>query len=136
MIGRERVYQVELPLPPKEASPNDRSHWAKKRGKNGAVSLYRQTCAWLYRDAQIPQLKNATIDLDYYLGPDLWGISYRPRDEQNGRAAFKAAQDALVDAGVIPGDSARYVHDGYTRIHSRKKDHQGRCCVVVTITEE
>ena len=58
---------------------------------------------------------------------------YYPKDEGNARAAFKAGQDSMVEAGLLPDDHHRYLHDGRTTIYSTKAEHQGKCGLRVTL---
>lgn len=130
-----RQFVVELPLPPIQCSPNHRSHWGAKAR---AVRDYREACGYLVvkqlgrRRAQGP----VTIDLDFYLAkskmPD--GLC-RPRDNDNAIASTKAAIDSLRDSGLITNDSKKHVHIGDVRLHSTKKEHQGRSGLVLTVTE-
>lgn len=124
-----------LPLPPKELSPNGRSYWRKKAE---AVKKYRETCATLMRRSNQGSIPGrVVIDLDFYLckvANDKH--SYYPRDEDNARAAMKAAQDALKDAGVIQGDGKKHVRVGSTRLRTTEKEHERLTCVVMTIRGE
>jgi len=42
-------YELTLPLPPKECSPNARTHWARKAK---AVRVYRQACFIAFHNAR------------------------------------------------------------------------------------
>jgi len=140
-------YRFELPLPPKEASPNFHGHW---RAKHKAVSAYRRACSSVLRDmitpAFVPLEPPVKVHLDFYLcrSPDVfmrWGglfegdSFYYPRDGDNARASAKAAQDALIDAGFLKTDSNKTVQVGETRLHTTKKEHKGRTCLFVTLEE-
>ncbi|HEX2556688.1 MAG TPA: hypothetical protein VHK86_00060 [Nitrososphaera sp.] len=59
---------------------------------------------------------------------------YRPQDEANAIGAFKAGQDSLVDANIVPRDSRKYVRQGPVTIYGTQKEHRGKCGVVLTIT--
>ena len=130
------MIEIELPLPPKQASPNNRAHWATTRS---ATTAYRQMCATSYMIAKVPALKTPVkIHLDFYLcrtPMTLYCERYFPKDADNARASFKAGQDAMQDAGLIPGDSKRYVIPGETNLYTTKKQHKGRSCVVVRFEE-
>lgn len=76
-----------------------------------------------------------TIDLDFYLcrGMNAEG-QYLAKDPDNAVASVKAAIDSLKDAGVIKGDSKRYVRLGEVRLHSRKTEHLGRTELVMKLS--
>lgn len=42
--------------------------------------------------------------------------------------------NGIVDAGVIPNDTAKVLSWGDVRIVSDKAEHKGRACVVLTFT--
>lgn len=104
-----------------------------------------------YRAAKIPrllekatspkeQITPITIHLDFYLakrkdasGKVIKDNCYRPLDEANANGSAKPAIDALIDAGVIPDDSYRYVRIGETNLHRNAKAHGGKTMVVLTI---
>lgn len=130
-----RQFTIELPLPPIWCSPNTRSHWGIKAR---ATRHYRETCGYLV----IKQLGRrraqgqVTIDLDFYLAkPKCPDDLYRPRDNDNAIASTKAAIDSLRDSGLITNDSKKHVRIGDVRLHSTKKEHQGRSALVLTVTE-
>lgn len=126
-----------LPLPPKKISPNARGHW---RPKADAVKQYRRQCA----AAMLTQVQSrfsdsarVVVDLEFYLcrlHDD--ATSYYPKDEDNARAAMKAAQDALKDVGIIPGDGKKHVAVGRTILRTNAKEHQGYTCVVMRLRPE
>lgn len=127
-------YTVELPLPPKGCSKNVRRHWTIRHNANQS---YRACCALLYRIAKIPALGQVRLSLEFYNGGRVVGVDdglYRPLDDANAIASFAAAQDALVDAGVVLSDSSKYVKQGPVEIYGTAKQHRGRACVVLTIT--
>lgn len=130
----------EVPLPPAPCSPNSRHHW---REVAKAKKAYRGVCAFCVRDVyrqmrgqgrEVPT-PPVYIHLDFYMAPQRGDGRYRPHDEDNARASFKAGLDGLTDAGVFPDDSAQHVRAGQTRLHSLTKAHLGRACVVVTIQD-
>lgn len=107
----------QVPLPPRELSPNGRKHWAQKAGK---VKDYRDTVRGHARVA---------VALGESLSPTLWPANraaitltfclrdrpaplgaldrathYHPTDPDNAQASFKAGLDGLRDAGVVIGD--------------------------------
>jgi crossover junction endodeoxyribonuclease RusA len=127
-------YEITVPLPPKALSPNARVHWAVKAK---VTKQYRAACAMAYHCSRVPPLfPPVKIHLDFYLARvPLAYDAYFAKDADNARSSFKAGQDALADAGIIPSDGQRYLRMGETRLHTRAKEHQGRCCVVVTLEE-
>lgn len=131
-----REFKVPLSLPPKEASPNGRYHW---RLKAAAIQVFRGNCGHVFRVFFRSKGRLATpivIDLDFYLCRKVGDkYSYYPKDEDNARASAKAAQDALVDAGVVERDSKKFVKAGRTTLHTRKREHKGRTEMVMTIRE-
>lgn len=135
-MAKEGEIVFVLPLPPKKVSPNGRGHWA---GKARAVKAYREQCTALMRathEAPFPPGR-VVIDLEFYLcRPVSDKTSFYPRDEDNARGAMKAAQDALKDAAIIPGDGKKYVRVGHTTLYTRAKEHQGFTCVVMTIRRD
>ena len=96
--------RLVLDLPPRELSPNFRSHWAKKAK---AVKYYREQ-AWARARIEAPrpflEWKRATLRTTWYL-PDA-----RRRDPDNLMASLKAAIDGLVDARVLADDNGLIIH--------------------------
>jgi len=78
-----------------------------------------------------------TIDLDFYLCKGIQGEGlYFGRDPDNCLASAKSAIDALKDAGVIRGDSKKYVRIGEVRLHTKKGEHLNRTELVMRLTSE
>ena len=82
-------------------------------------------------------MQRARLDLRFVIcrlaGTGLYG----PRDASNGLSAFKAGQDALIDAGVIVGDDAQHLVLGSVEIERHRGHRLGQCQsgVLVTLTE-
>ncbi len=77
---------------------NDRGHWAA--GAKATADL-RDAFGWLARSRRIPELRAAHV---------LYYIRARGRfDPANWMPTAKAAIDGIVDAGVLPDDSRRYL---------------------------
>lgn len=78
-----------------------------------------------------------TIDLDFYMcrGFNAEG-TYLARDPDNALASVKAAIDSLKDAGVIKGDSKKYVRIGEVRLYTKQKEHGGRTELVMKLTSD
>lgn len=117
-VARLRPYSAvtsicfDFPLPPTGCSPNNSggsSHW---RVKEGARAEYRAECLGYLPPINYHSwgrmFERANIEAQFFLGADPG--RYHPRDEQNASASIKALVDALVDAGYIIDDSAKYLH--------------------------
>lgn len=91
-------------------SLNDRmNRWAKAK----VVKEWREAACWLARAAKIPRARKVRVILHYVPKDD------RRRDPDNLVAAMKPMVDGLVDAGVVPDDTAEYVDRGWPEIHPK-----------------
>lgn len=82
---------VILPWPPRELSPNSRTHWAKKAK---AAKAYRLDCFYLAKEAKVTAPKEGPINLHIeFVPPDR-----RPRDLDNMLASTKNLLDGLAQA--------------------------------------
>lgn len=81
-------------------SLNDRGHWAARARRSRGV---RDTVAAHARALRIPTYHHVHVRVVYRPRDD------RRRDPDNLWATGKPAVDGLVDAGVIPDDTADYV---------------------------
>ena len=130
-------YQVTLPLPPRECSPNGAGlsrHWS---ARHPAKKAYREVCTAIMKEAKIGLLPvPVTVDFDFYCcrKGDTFHSLYMPRDTDNALAALKVVIDSLVHAEIISDDSSRYLHLGCTRLRHTQAEHQGKTCLVVTLT--
>lgn len=137
------IYKVILPLPPVKLSPNQ--GFGSNRFKHASVKPYRAKCAYLLREAAkrgkwpIP-FNFLVLHMEFYLcKPDNFEDMpkskrpYLPHDADNARASAKAAQDALMDAGIIANDSKDYIEPGKTKVYGKAELHDGRTCLVFTI---
>jgi len=121
-----------FPLPPKELSPNARLHY---QAKAKAAKRYR----WEVFAASLKHCGASPIARILLGGPpyrltETYRIAgKRKRDVRNLFAAFKAGEDGLVDAGILPGDDDSVLTHGAPKIErvALKKDE----CVVVEIEE-
>ena len=96
--------RLVLDLPPKELSPNCRSHWAKKAK---AVKYYRMLA--------FIEARNASRSIERgIVRAEAWVTFYVPdnrrRDPTNLAASLKAAWDGIVDAHVLTDDQYLDVH--------------------------
>ena len=91
--------KIILPWPPKELSPNARTHWAQK---SKFTAKYRRDCAILTKAANIDAafLRGCVAGDRYALHVfmDFYPPDRRPRDATNLVAAFKAGEDGVSDA--------------------------------------
>jgi crossover junction endodeoxyribonuclease RusA len=76
---------VVLPWPPKELSPNARTHWARKAK---AAKSYRNIAAWMTPRGEPGRTVSITFN-----PPDL-----RPRDLDNMLASIKSGLDGIASA--------------------------------------
>lgn len=129
------MIQFDIPLPPRELSPNARVHW---KVKAKAAKDYRGI-SWLRaREAakiQCLAWEKAEIEYEFFCGPTFGDPRYRPRDDDNARASMKNAQDGFADAGIFVADAAKHVKVTTVHLYRTKKEHQGKALVRVTIHE-
>jgi hypothetical protein len=109
------VLEIELPLPPQEASPNNH---ASRLARIRAIAAYRQLVALIAsRRATAPGWCSGhpvRMSLTFQLRGSADG-HYRPSDPDNALAACKGLIDGLVDAGLIVDDSWRWLEIGSIR---------------------
>lgn len=99
-VDEPRTWTVELPDRLLLLNANDRLHWRVRRDRTAAI----RTAAWaLAKQMKIPLLARAYIVAEYC------PTDRRRRDPANWAPTAKAAVDGLVDAGVLPDDSAEYL---------------------------
>lgn len=117
-----RVIRVTLPLPPRELSPNARTHWARKAV---TVRSYR-FCAKVLAACSAPVAPGwdtATAAVTFFL-PDR-----RRRDKDNLMASLKPAWDGIADAGVVTDDA------GLTQLPPRLEVDRENPRVEITLTQ-
>lgn len=109
------VLEIELPLPPREASPNNH---ASRLARRRALAGYRWLVGALARQAlersSWPIAPRVRLSLTYRLAGGRDGF-YRPNDPANALAAAKPLIDGLSDAGLIEDDSWRWLEIGSIR---------------------
>lgn len=88
-------------------SLNDRVHWAKKAKLTAEM---REVTGWLARAARIPKLEKISVTLIWYVKDE------RGRDTDNPVLTAKAVYDGLVDAGVVPDDTPKYMRKNEVEI--------------------
>jgi crossover junction endodeoxyribonuclease RusA len=120
-------YRIDLPwsLPP--LSMNDRGHWAPKARK---VREVREAGCWLARQAKLGRSRKVRFELHYQPAVK------RRADGPNLMATQKPLVDGLVDAGVIPDDTAEFLVEAMPTIHEPVKGEPGRMWLVVTVLDE
>lgn len=116
-----RSWTLDLDLT-KPLSMNDRQHW---RPKAKAVRAVREATYALARQARIPALGRVSIELHYAPRDN------RRRDAINLAATVKPIEDGLVDAGVVPDDTAEYVEPTHAVIDPPTRAATGRLYVIV-----
>jgi hypothetical protein len=100
--GRGRSYTVAVPAPAKWLNANDRhGHWAER---SGPTRDWRQAAAWAAKAAKVPALKRASITAVVHRAD-----RRTDTDAQNRYPTIKAAVDGVVDAGVLPNDTDRFL---------------------------
>ena len=120
--GSAGFVEFEVPLPPRELSPNGRADWHEQMR---AKATYRGEVALLCRSAcnRIVWKPPARARVALVFGtaparvPDGF---YRPRDVPNAIAAFKAGYDGLIDGGAIQDDDGRRMTLGHTEIDPKR----------------
>ena len=95
-------YQVTLPWPPKELSPNQsqKIHWAKK---NRIAQGYKSACLWACIAAK---LTSPVAEGKIHVWIDFYPPDRRRRDEDNAIAAMKHGLDGVAQA--IGVDDSRF----------------------------
>lgn len=120
-IGEALAVTFQVPLPPRELSPNGREHWATK---GRATAGYREYVGWEAQQARkrarlVEQLPRVRISL-VFCTKEAKGRFYQPRDIGNGVAAFKAGFDGIVDAGWMQDDSRKFLELGRVEITAER----------------
>lgn len=87
---------------------NQRMHWAAKARLVAAV---RESFAWRVRADRVEPQSHVTVQLHYQ--PQ----DRRRRDPSNLMPTQKACVDGLVDAGVVPDDTPKFVTELMPVIH-------------------
>ena len=121
-----------LPLPPKELSPNARNRWARiNMTKQYRTAAHLAGTVFRYQDDWISPIY---YGVGRYRLTEIYRIAgKRQHDVRNLFAAFKAGEDGLVDAGLLPGDDDSVLEHGAPRIERVKtKAEEG---VLVEIEE-
>lgn len=116
-----RTWTVALPAGLPLLNANRRVHWRVRHERTKAI----REAAYLIARGAVPPLQRAHV-VGEYRPPDR-----RRRDVHNLYPSAKAAVDGLVDAGVLPDDSDRYLIGPDMRIGDIERGGQ----LVLHITE-
>jgi hypothetical protein len=103
--------RIELPLPSPNVAPNTYKHW---RTVSKAKKEYREVAELLALVAMreqgwVSSAHKLTMEVVYGCKGARAVKGYAPRDEANAHYALKAGVDGLIDAGVAPDDSHRFL---------------------------
>jgi crossover junction endodeoxyribonuclease RusA len=105
--------RIVIPMePPRELSPNARTHWSERQRwvrmwrDAGRLSVYGSLLAE-QREA-ISALRGVAMDVEIH-----WGKGRRVLDDDNAWASMKAARDGIAD--VLFGGEDRYIVQGAMR---------------------
>lgn len=127
MPGGVRSWSIIFPSGMKLLTANEmrkQGHWTKFYS---VIRTWRSTACLLAKEAHIPQQQFVKIRAVYY-APD-----NRRRDTSNIFPTVKAVIDGIVDAGVLPDDSDKYVKS----VEMARGDHnikQGQLVLVIEAT--
>ena len=108
-----------LPLPPAALSPNASSPWNPKAKwfRIDARKQYREACSWCGFAEIMGWKLNEGWNPARVRMTETYRISgKRKRDVRNLFAAFKAGEDGLVDARILPGDDDSVLEHGPPKI--------------------
>lgn len=122
-------FTVTVPLPPADLSPNARLHWAAKA--RATRSARKSAWYWFRRFLPLGWVPvPIRLEVRYHCPRSAHG--YRPRDVMNAIAALKPMVDGMVDAGVVPDDSAKWVEwGGFALDREKNGDEPGVHVTVV-----
>lgn len=128
------TFTLTLSLPLHGSSTNESVSWYKKSGdikamrnEAWAVGCKEIPMARRQRDAQKP----ITIHAEFHLGKTI-DKRYRPKDAGNAIGCLKPYIDGLVDAKLVPDDTADWVNFGKIKL---VKDSD-KAEVILTIVED
>lgn len=93
------ILEIPVPLAKNPLSLNGRMHW---RTKAGHTKQWRGYAA--LRAMHVKPMRACDVTLTWYV------TDHRRRDEDNLYLLIKALCDGIVDAGVVPDDTAEYMN--------------------------
>lgn len=101
MSSGRAVLELDLPMPPRELSPNYRGHWAQIAGYK---KDYRDHCLVLAKSVMWRAKGKYPLPGPVVAEVTFTFPNHRRRDQDNVLAALKAAWDGCVDAGLLADD--------------------------------
>ena len=115
----------------------------KARARKSYREAGFQAVFGIHNNPEWSPIRPVVISPAFYCGPatfgNLLGIVqtglYRPTDPDNALASIKGFVDGMVDAGLVPDDSAKWVSYENPQLYRKKKEHQMRCELVLTIRQ-
>lgn len=117
------VHEFVFPYPKPPLSLNYRMHHMQ------AANLTKQVRALTHaKTRHLPEMERCRVEL-------IWWVNTRARrDDENPVPTLKAMCDGLVDAEIVPDDTAEWMEKLMPTIRYRpKKD--GLACMVLRVTE-
>lgn len=108
---RSLTFELELPWPPRQLSPNARGHWATTAK---AKKAYRARCGAIARQAGVGVLLDGRSALAVHLR--FFPPDRRPRDWDNLLASMKAGLDGVADAMGVDDSRWRLSFDVETTL--------------------
>lgn len=118
-----RSWSLDLPPSPYTTS-NTREHWT---ARSELAAVWRKAAWALARQAKIPPCVRIRVELHF------WPPDRRRRDPDNlVTGVLKPVVDGLVDAKVVPDDTAEYVTRAMPIIHPARGDRKTVWRLVIT----
>ena len=115
------TFLLELPLPPRALSPNSRTY---RKNRSVILKQYRDGVKLLVSSEMRKQKwsapAKARISIRYCVKGCVKAGLYSPRDWDNAVAAFKTAQDGIVLAGALVGDSRDFLVGGEVEFNQKR----------------
>lgn len=107
-VGVPMMWRGPSRPPEPMLSANQRLHWRSRAARTKTI---RHTVAYRAQQLNLGQVGRLTVTLHYRPGDN------RRRDPSNLVSTQKPAVDGLVDAGLVPDDTPRYVTERMPIIH-------------------
>lgn len=117
------IHEFEFPWPKPPLSLNYRMHHMQ------AAKLTKEIRGLMHaRARKLPQMERCRVELVWYVN------TKTRRDDENPVPTLKALCDGLVDAEVVPDDTAEFMVKLMPRIEYRPKS-EGLACMVLRVLE-
>lgn len=113
---KELMLRIELPLPPKELSPNARVHYQVRA--RATREAKEQVYVAVLEQGRQKQFDHATVTVIFVVP------NRRRRDKGNLISSAKAYLDGLVEMGVIPDDKWETIEEVYPPVKYQKGKSQ------------